>query len=82
MIESHLHEGRQNIESGKPLQYGQSITDACLSFDNTIPLLEDLAAAVQKRRRTWAAKQTGTFLVRFLKSKLTLHWLAFDNNLS
>ncbi len=52
MIESHLHEGRQNIEPGKPLRYGQSITDACLSFDNTLPLLEDLATAVQQRRQT------------------------------
>lgn len=50
MLESHLMEGRQDLVAGKPLAYGQSITDACLSFDETAPLLEDLARAQQARK--------------------------------
>ncbi len=50
MIESHLTEGRQNVVPGRPLVYGQSITDACLGWDDTVPLLENLAAAVRARR--------------------------------
>jgi len=52
MIESHLEGGRQNCEPGKPLRYGQSITDACLGWDETVPVLEDLAKAVRDSRRT------------------------------
>jgi len=48
MLESHLHSGTQKVVAGEPLQYGQSITDACLSLDETIPLLQQLAAAVRK----------------------------------
>jgi len=43
MLESHLVEGRQDHTAGRPLVYGQSITDACLSFAQTEPLLESLA---------------------------------------
>lgn len=50
MIESHLKAGRQDVIDGQPLTYGQSITDACLSWDETLPLLKNLAIAVQKRR--------------------------------
>ncbi|MEE9342918.1 MAG: 3-deoxy-7-phosphoheptulonate synthase AroG [Gammaproteobacteria bacterium] len=50
MIESHLKEGRQDCIAGTELAYGQSITDACLSWDDTVPLLEQLASAVQLRR--------------------------------
>lgn len=50
MIESHLKAGRQDVIDGQPLLYGQSITDACLSWDDTLPLLKVLAKAVQKRR--------------------------------
>lgn len=49
MIESHLVGGRQDPVAGRPLAYGQSITDACLSFDETLPLLERLAQAVRRR---------------------------------
>ncbi|MEQ1559476.1 MAG: 3-deoxy-7-phosphoheptulonate synthase AroG [Methyloglobulus sp.] len=52
MIESHLHAGRQDVIDGQPLNYGQSITDACLSWEDTLPLLNDLANAVQKRRES------------------------------
>ena len=50
MIESHLVEGNQKLQDVSQLCYGQSITDACLSFDDTIPLLTELASAVQQRR--------------------------------
>ena len=50
MIESNLVAGAQRHESGRPLAYGQSITDACLGFDETLPLLEQLAAASARRR--------------------------------
>ncbi len=50
MIESHLHEGRQNLVPGMPLQPGVSITDACIGWDDTVPVLRRLAQAVQQRR--------------------------------
>ena len=49
MIESNLVEGAQSI-SNKPLVRGQSVTDACLGWDDTVPLLEQLASAVEARR--------------------------------
>ncbi|MEQ1486799.1 3-deoxy-7-phosphoheptulonate synthase AroG [Methyloglobulus sp.] len=52
MIESHLKAGRQEVIEGQPLTYGQSITDACLSWDDTLPLLKKLAEAVQNRRES------------------------------
>jgi 3-deoxy-7-phosphoheptulonate synthase len=51
MLESNLVEGNQDLVAGKPLTYGQSITDACISWDSTVPVLEGLARAVQARRR-------------------------------
>jgi len=55
MIESHLVEGRQDLVPGKPLTFGQSITDACLGWDDSFAALETLAAAVKKRRALAAA---------------------------
>jgi len=49
MIESHLVEGRQDYVPGRPSVYGQSITDACLSLEQTEPILEQLARAHQAR---------------------------------
>jgi 3-deoxy-7-phosphoheptulonate synthase len=49
MIESHLVEGRQDLVPGSPPRYGQSITDACLSFSDAERLLERLASAQQAR---------------------------------
>lgn len=46
MLESHLVAGRQNLQPGRDLIYGQSITDACLSLQETIPALQQLADAV------------------------------------
>ncbi len=50
MIESHLEEGRQDIVPGQPLKHGVSVTDACIGFAQTVPVLEGLAAAVRARR--------------------------------
>jgi 3-deoxy-7-phosphoheptulonate synthase len=50
MIESHLKEGRQDIMPGTPLQHGVSVTDACISMEQTVPVLQQLAAAVRARR--------------------------------
>lgn len=51
MIESHLEEGRQDLVPGVPLRHGVSITDACIGFSQTVPVLQELAAAVRARRR-------------------------------
>ncbi len=50
MIESHLLPGRQDVKPGTPLVYGQSITDACLGWDDTAAVLEELADAVRAGR--------------------------------
>ena len=48
MIESHLNEGNQKISD--KLKYGQSITDACMGWDDTLICLDELNSAVEKRR--------------------------------
>ncbi len=50
MLESHLVSGNQAVVDGKAATYGQSITDACLALDETLPLLELLATSVRARR--------------------------------
>ena len=50
MIESHLEEGRQDLIPGQPLRHGVSITDACISWAQTEPVLRSLAQAVRARR--------------------------------
>jgi 3-deoxy-7-phosphoheptulonate synthase len=50
MIESNIKGGSQHVVEGQELVYGQSITDGCLSWEDTAPLLETLAKAVEKRR--------------------------------
>jgi len=51
MVESNLVEGRQEIVPGKPLKYGQSVTDGCLGWDDSIKVLDELAEGVKKRRK-------------------------------
>jgi 3-deoxy-7-phosphoheptulonate synthase len=51
MIESHLEAGRQDLVPGTPLRHGVSITDACIGFVQTEPLLLALAETVRLRRR-------------------------------
>jgi 3-deoxy-7-phosphoheptulonate synthase len=55
MIESHLVGGRQDLTPGRPLVYGQSITDACIDWPTSVTVLDRLAAAVRARRRRAAA---------------------------
>jgi 3-deoxy-7-phosphoheptulonate synthase len=50
MIESHLKAGRQDLVPGKELVYGLSITDPCIGWENSVPLLDELAQAVRTRR--------------------------------
>jgi 3-deoxy-7-phosphoheptulonate synthase len=60
MIESSLVAGAQKLVPGKPLVYGQSVTDACIGWDDTAMLLQELAAAVKQGRcneKAGAAKQ-------------------------
>ena len=60
MIESNLVEGRQNIPSTGPsgLKYGQSVTDACISWETTVPVLDRLREGVRARREN-LQRQTG-----------------------
>ncbi len=51
MIESHLVGGRQDLVNGCALTYGQSITDGCIGWDDTVAVLEQLAQAVKDRRQ-------------------------------
>jgi 3-deoxy-7-phosphoheptulonate synthase len=51
MLESNLTGGRQDLQASRPLTYGQSITDACLGWDETSPLFHLLAEAVDRRRK-------------------------------
>lgn len=50
MIESHLIAGRQNLDAGGDLIFGQSVTDACIGWDDTAPMLRELAEACARRR--------------------------------
>jgi 3-deoxy-7-phosphoheptulonate synthase len=50
MLESFLVDGRQELQAGHALHYGQSITDACMGWEMTVPVLTDLAKAVRSRR--------------------------------
>ena len=51
MVESHLQAGRQDLLPGRPLTYGQSITDGCIDWQSSVCVLESLDAAVTQRRR-------------------------------
>ena len=51
MMESFLVDGRQELRDPASLVYGQSITDACMGWDMTVPVLKDLATAVRARRK-------------------------------
>ena len=56
MVESHLKAGRQDLVTGKPLVYGQSVTDGCVDWETSLGILETLADAVAARRS--AARST------------------------
>jgi 3-deoxy-7-phosphoheptulonate synthase len=55
MLESFLEHGRQDVRPGEPLVFGKSITDACIGWDATVPVLRELAASVRERRKNAAA---------------------------
>jgi 3-deoxy-7-phosphoheptulonate synthase len=50
MLESHLKAGRQDLIPGKPLQYGVSITDGCIGWEESRALFDELAESVRRRR--------------------------------
>ena len=51
MVESHINEGNQKLQAGKTPNYGQSITDPCIGWEDSERVLRDLAKAVDGRRR-------------------------------
>ncbi|MET0292101.1 MAG: 3-deoxy-7-phosphoheptulonate synthase [Steroidobacteraceae bacterium] len=55
MVESHLRAGRQDLVAGRPLEYGQSITDGCIDWETSVQVLERLDRAVRQRRVAVAA---------------------------
>jgi len=59
MIESNINEGKQSVPPEGPsgLQYGVSVTDGCISLEQTLPLLDGLRQGVQKRREAVKAKR-------------------------
>ncbi len=56
MVESHLKEGRQDLVPGKELEYGKSITDACIGWEDSVDVLDILAESVRARRVRRAAE--------------------------
>jgi 3-deoxy-7-phosphoheptulonate synthase len=50
MLESNLVAGAQKLTKGRPLTYGQSVTDACIGWDETVGLVDAMADAVTRRR--------------------------------
>src|SRR5882757_4726671 len=65
MLESNLVEGRQDLPPSGPagLKYGQSVTDACLSWEMTVPALDRLREAVRARRGLVSQKAKGLELL-------------------
>ncbi|KAI9757291.1 MAG: 3-deoxy-7-phosphoheptulonate synthase [Chaenotheca gracillima] len=61
MIESNIHEGNQKVPADGPagLKKGVSITDACIDWETTVPVLEGLAEAVRERRRVRGSTTNG-----------------------
>ena len=57
MVESHLKEGRQDLKPGVPLEYGQSVTDACIGWEDSLTVLDVLAEAVRTRRVERASEE-------------------------
>ncbi len=62
MLESFLVSGRQDLDTGDPLTYGQSITDACMDWDTTVQVLDGLAASVRARRAGRSVEVGGSTL--------------------
>jgi 3-deoxy-7-phosphoheptulonate synthase len=62
MIESNINEGNQKVppEGPSALTKGVSITDACINWESTVEVLEDLAAAVRDRRKLTGGAPNGS----------------------
>ena len=62
MIESNINEGNQKVPPEGPsgLKKGVSITDACINWESTVEVLEELAAAVRERRKITAGVKNGS----------------------
>jgi len=60
MLESFLREGKQEPGPPATLTYGQSVTDACMDFETTAAVLEELAAAVRSRRNSLSRTRPGS----------------------
>jgi 3-deoxy-7-phosphoheptulonate synthase len=60
MIESHLVAGRQDLVAGLALNYGQSVTDGCINWDDSVTVLEGLAEAVRQRRSHQSSAAKGS----------------------
>jgi 3-deoxy-7-phosphoheptulonate synthase len=58
MVESNLVAGRQDLVAGQPLQYGQSITDGCIDWETSVAVMDNLAAAVARRRQLNGGAET------------------------
>ncbi len=58
MVESHLVAGRQDLVAGRPLVYGQSVTDGCIDWETSVGVLDRLAHAVRARRKAPVAAST------------------------
>ena len=58
MMESNLVEGRQDVIEDQKLTYGQSITDACIAWETTESLLNELAEAVRERRKVNSGRES------------------------
>jgi 3-deoxy-7-phosphoheptulonate synthase len=56
MVESHLVAGRQDLSPDTPLEYGKSVTDACINWEDTLGVLETLAQGVRQRRLVEASE--------------------------
>ncbi len=56
MVESHLVAGRQDLVDGQTLTYGQSVTDGCIGWEDSVDVLNALAHGVQKRRQVAATQ--------------------------
>ena len=61
MIESNIHEGKQSVppEGPQGLKKGVSITDACIDWDTTVNVLEQLADAVRTKRKAVSTQKNG-----------------------
>nr|CCA24694.1 hypothetical protein PROSTU_01578 [Albugo laibachii Nc14] len=71
MLESNLQEGYQKLVPGQPLEYGKSVTDACMGWDTTVDVLNNLAASVFENDEKIALRVSSRMLHRTSKFLIT-----------